>query len=182
MSGIINGLPEGGSYTLISNENLFPQNKSVKWINAANVIEEIHERFPFLEELWSRLIPQFKSEVIRFYWAIKGGNENSMYLDCDVEVHDWPELKADTFYLYPWSSRGATVDCNIFAVNGHTMWAKNFFIWYLEMLEKRVSRFPRVPYSLTFSHINKWVRKHSSGLFRLDIFDPTCFTHHRDAS
>lgn len=175
--------PIESTYTLISTKNYFEDLPQVQWVDVQPLIDTVIQNCPYIETMWPKqLCAQFKSELVRFYWACMDGNENAFYLDCDMELLEWPNMDnavRGLAWFFAWSNGGSVIDCNAFYSNGNQKWVRHFYEFYLSQLEKYSRRGTVVPYSFTFSRVNKFNREAET--FRgSNVFDHGCFVHHRE--
>jgi hypothetical protein len=148
---VIDKMQTDSQYNLYSSNNYFSDDSRVKWTDIGSVESEMLKGNPELEKIFGGFIPELKAECLRFY--IASILWDPLWLDCDVEVIEWPKLEtAAGLYLAPF--RGTSMaDCHIFFSKDKEVMKKLFS----EHSKKLIEMYP-VGYSFTFWFLQNFVK------------------------
>ena len=173
MEDIIDNMPEGSTYKLVSTSNYFPE-KDITWVDVETVISAIKSINNFMRDHWDSFSLKLKSNLIRFYLAISSGH--MFYLDTDVEITSFPDLEDldNEAILIKRGTNFMPVDYYMFYVNEDTAW---FSVLFLNMIEdiriKTMITNMRLRVNYTFNYVNTFCKKNRPHSIANDFL-----THH----
>jgi len=170
MESVINNIPEGSTYTLVSTNNYFPSNPSVTWIKVSDKLTEMQANIPIISDIYFALSINQKSEILRMY--LGGMMDNIVYLDCDMSLTGWPE----DFFLdgkpFMYQTDITSISNCAFVVNDN----KTKFIEVAADIAKYMkdiyNKINRIPYGSTFKVINV-------KMTNVNKIDSNLITYHR---
>ena len=157
MGSIVASLPDGSTYTLIAPRN-FLENKNVRFFNVADAVSALVSVAPYTNEVWSSLVPQTQSDLIRFWWASSHGN--ALYLDCDCQVNKWPEFDKSGLYFSTRVPKSPVLDIFSFYVNSELDAIGTIFESIIKEAEREAVAVGEVSYGAAYVVVNAYNKSH----------------------
>ena len=170
METIINNIPAGSTYTLVSTSNYFPGNPSVTWIDVNDKLAEMQTVIPIISNIISVISSYHKSELLRMY--LGGMMDNIVYFDCDISLTGWPEEFSTGGKPIMHQLNSTSIDNPVFVVNDNKPLFINMTAEIADVMNSLYNVYGRIPYDSTFRVIN-------AKMINVNKVNSNLITHHR---
>ena len=172
MQTVINQRPVGSEYLLYSTHNYFQDTPVVQWFSVDTAIAELLSHKSRLAKIVPILSLEGKADLLRYHLASHLGD--CMYLDCDVEVLEWPVLPVHGVWFCPLTKNDPKmIDGHIFGVRGDSPTMVDLFSQLVTTTVFAHDCARRITLGFTYHFLNRFFNQH-----RLTKIDATCFEHH----
>ena len=170
METIINNIPEGSTYTLVSTGNYFPGNPLVTWIDVNSKITEMQTNIPIIKDILSIISSKQKVELLSIY--LGGVMNNIVYFDCDISLTGWPEEFMLEGKPLMYKENSTSIYNRVFIVNDNKIKFIQVAAEIAQYMKSIYNKIKRIPYGASFKVIN-------AKMNNVNKINSNLITHHR---